>query len=945
MKYPITILVLGLLARPLAAQEVFGTIRGAAAPGTPVTLENTSFATTADASGRYEIRLVPAGEYRLCAASSCTAVHVRAGNVALAGLAIGGDDLRRTSTDDPRQALVRSAGVAMRSGAIGIVNDVGLSIRGGEAGHEAAYVDGAPVRFQTLGTHRLVPGANGLDEIAVTTGMAGATVRDVANGVVGYTTRIAPSSRVAGLRFESDEPFGTLGVGYNRLSAELGGSLPALRRLATFFSASLQGQRYGYRGIGAGDEPVYRIDGIDTIVQRSASGPGPVDTIPLFARESGLRPQYDWTSRRVLQGRALYTFGAGASLSITGLTNDFEQRSDPVQNLMAPSLYEGMRSWSRLLAVNWGQPLGRTLALEVNASLSGDHEISGPLTAASEMATRDPAFGFASHTLEFRGPDSFAINQQVIVRMRNGASPTVPYQNRFDLSNTHPTRANPYGVSGRWTASGLDAHLHLADETRKSARALLHWRPRAAHDVSLGFDADQADITLYDANLLQQVGLDAFIESPGRTGFFAADHFTWGSITVDAGLRYDIFAPGGQFPKVPGRIYTSPAGWNPDTVATDTAYTNSVARIFTPGRSQGILSPELRLTHDITPRSEVRVSVSRRARAPEYADLFAGTSADLAVSFPSDPRGSDVDIASTTTVEAGLRHVFSDHVRVDVSGYGLNAATYGQHFTQIFDPFRNEVENISILTKIPSRDGLGADLRVGVRSGGIGATAAYSFLSLSPPGGQEKIASHVIHALVDVRLPLAIDARVTGRFANGAAYTSLANAGAGIIAPYEDPFFALNASIRKRLPWTKTVDLRLSREFAVGTRSLSVFADARNVLNFRNLFALFAETGSARNDAFQSTWISPQLAILAGEAPAGAQAGGGTIDLTKPCSAWNNVTNCVSLQRVEQRFGNGDGMFTTAEQTAAFTAEYESYFGPSRFAEPGRTIRIGVEIR
>jgi hypothetical protein len=52
----------------------------------------------------------------------------------------------------------------------------------------------------------------------------------------------------------------------------------------------------------------------------------------------------------------------------------------------------------------------------------------------------------------------------------------------------------------------------------------------------------------------------------------------------------------------------------------------------------------------------------------------------------------------------------------------------------------------------------------------------------------------------------------------------------------------------------------------------------------------------------------------------------------------------VALQRVEQRFGNGDGLYTLTEQTSAFNAYYDSFFGPWRFHGPGRTARIGIQL-
>src|SRR2546426_4888372 len=52
-----------------------------------------------------------------------------------------------------------------------------------------SYVDGAPVRFQLLGTQALSLGTLGIDAVAVTTGVPDATVADArGGGVISYVT-------------------------------------------------------------------------------------------------------------------------------------------------------------------------------------------------------------------------------------------------------------------------------------------------------------------------------------------------------------------------------------------------------------------------------------------------------------------------------------------------------------------------------------------------------------------------------------------------------------------------------------------------------------------------------------------------------------------------------------------------------------------------------------
>jgi hypothetical protein len=82
---------------------------------------------------------------------------------------------------------------------------------------------------------------------------------------------------------------------------------------------------------------------------------------------------------------------------------------------------------------------------------------------------------------------------------------------------------------------------------------------------------------------------------------------------------------------------------------------------------------------------------------------------------------------------------------------------------------------------------------------------------------------------------------------------------------------------------------------------------------------------------------------------------GSTLDLTFAgqgaggCGSWIAATgdpaapNCVALVRAEQRWGNGDGIFTTDEQALVADAEYAAFSVHGLFSEP-RRIRLGIEI-
>lgn len=104
-------------------------------------------------------------------------------------------------------------------------------------------------------------------------------------------------------------------------------------------------------------------------------------------------------------------------------------------------------------------------------------------------------------------------------------------------------------------------------------------------------------------------------------------------------------------------------------------------------------------------------------------------------------------------------------------------------------------------------------------------------------------------------------------------------------------------------------------------------------------------TTSTRDESYAE---SVDTNSFAGEAEANGVYDGstGSIDLTfggavdRPASP-----NCVALIRAEQRFGNGDGIFTVAEQKNASRAQYLLSRGLAALTDLPRRIRIGIELK
>ncbi|MBE0591784.1 MAG: TonB-dependent receptor [Gemmatimonadales bacterium] len=167
-------------------------------------------------------------------------------------------------------------------------------------------------------------------------------------------------------------------------------------------------------------------------------------------------------------------------------------------------------------------------------------------------------------------------------------------------------------------------------------------------------------------------------------------------------------------------------------------------------------------------------------------------------------------------------------------------------------------------------------------------------------------------------------------------------------------------------PWERYLDLRVTKGFRFGPTDWIAYADVRNLFNFTNKPTVFSETGDVVNERYleigfldpllltmeqdaiaSGAWITIQKTDEGGANPRSV----GAMDLTSiasTCPGWaggGGTTACVMLQRTEQRFGNGDGIYDVEEQTAAVRAYYDLNNAPQTFYGTGRLIRLGLQLQ
>jgi outer membrane receptor protein involved in Fe transport len=726
----------------------------------------------------------------------------------------------------------------------------------------------------------------------------------------------------------------------------------------------------------------------------------------------GRRLPYDWNSSLASQAKLQYTYGSGSQVSLTGLYSQTQNRN--WNGGFAYQRSSGTRNWSNAVTLNWTQQVARSaeraLAFDVNLSYQNDYSINGAFTRDYEVSNRDPFGGFGLSPMKFivdfdhfsdadpadplsvRSLKSQADWDLLVNNIRTNQGTRVPYLDRDDLRNAQPYRMNPWALATGFSNSGLDVNSILYQEHRYIGRANVDWQADRFNRFKFGGDAQVTRMNYFNSGILRQTFMEAETENPVRYGAYAQDRLDLGDVVVELGIRWDYFDTRAYLPVVPGRIFTNPNFDPADPL-------NPADSVFARVQSHTAWSPRVRVSFPVTDKTGFRLSYSHQVQMPGMRDMLQGFNNDLSFTNTNDIFGRDVTWGKTILFEFGIRHAFSQDLVLDLSAYNKDKVSdLSTRIQPFFDPLQQRIQNINVLTNLDFGNVRGVDVNIIRRIGDFfNGTLSYTFQVAkntgSDPFSYINTTSRQISGVTGERVdpPQAIlptndnrthniagslsfnfpgdfaqgtwygsilkngGAFLRFRFVSGLPYTRLVNAGNGQTAPFVA--FGLSGQQAEpinssTMPWTKQLDLRLTKGVVFHGTEWTLFADIRNLLNLTTITSLFAETGDVVNPLHREHTVDPEVARLEGEAASfltTITSGGETISaimLPTDCNDWGNgPVNCVLLKRAEARYGNGDGVYDENEYRAAFNAEYDTFNNPSfRYADP-RSIRLGFELR
>jgi hypothetical protein len=568
-----------------------------------------------------------------------------------------------------------------------------------------------------------------------------------------------------------------------------------------------------------------------------------------------------------------------------------------------------------------------------------------------------------------------------------------PYElESVDQYRTFDTfRDGPYASTGFIESGGPLGFLSLFEEKRTTLSGSATWKVTRNSDFTLGGEYVKYAIASYDHALASQAFSSVYLEDPRRGAFFAEDRFDYGSLIVVAGVRYDFFNAGGSRPWVLDTMATlsggapNPAFGEYHPFPRITSYTDADGRftlngqpvpliVFRADERHSAWSPTFRAQLAASDATMLRAGVSGTAQMPDLGLSFQAINTDLAITNTSQIFGSDLGFQRSWTAEVGAVHSFSTLLSGDVSVYRRSST--GVPIVQLSsqrDPTRQNTEiDIRQLRGDGEESARGLETRVAWTGSSLRGSLAWSWqrvrlqwvpASVFTPEAVDVPAAwerpHTLTATLAYAAPegggrgLLRDASLLLAFraASGTPYVRCDGLGfsdeacAGLIAVGAE---------RARLPSFRQLDLRFAKRF--GSRSsASIFVDARNLLGRRNARRVYSATGTTTNELAIERARSQAASSWLDEAAENGVLAGSSIDLTFAgqgaggCANWVMANgspaapDCIALVRVEQRWGNGDGIFTAEEQTIVADAQYAAFIAHGFYLAP-RRIRLGIEV-
>ena len=429
---------------------------------------------------------------------------------------------------------------------------------------------------------------------------------------------------------------------------------------------------------------------------------------------------------------------------------------------------------------------------------------------------------------------------------------------------------------------------------------------------------------------------------------------------------------------------------------------------FIEGSTKSEFSPRLGASFPVTPTSTFRLSYGRFVQTPAFftttsfasgiantasqtVGFLQNTNSDLVNQNTNATWGRDVDMPSTRTFEFGYRQLIGQSLVLDISAFNKKQrSALAARKLPFEDPNREGATVfLNVVTNADFTESNGFEAKLDKAFGNLSVNSlAYSFIDARGTGsdpftytglilrgvsnlalltGQPENPPEVLLPLEQSRkhnfsltssLAFPVDymqGSTMGsilsdfgvfailRLRSGLPFTKLINTGRGQVGP---PSFAglegrPQSSISNlETGWTTSFDLRFTKGFQIGRGwNLQAFVDWRNPFDITTNTQVFLETGNTVNEQYREAQLLTALSDTRLDGDALIR------DFDIAVESPETDFNKYMLMRAEERWGDGDGIFTVEEQETAFSQGYENGFGQNvRFERSDQLFRLGLRI-
>jgi len=812
----------------LITGRVVDALNGTPISGAVVTVDGTGRGAATDAQGRYAVRDVEPGVYRVTVRAvtfrpvSRDSVQVGFGRTVVLDFELAAEAVElpgvavEASPDpllDPRkpQAIqyitsqdLRTLPITTLQQAVEIqAGVVGGSFRGGRVGQEALVIDGLGFKNQldaSSGQFGVRIPTAAIEEASVVTNGFSALYGQALSGIVMADTKDGGDRLAGGVAYETDRPLPNgSDVGLDRLSLSLGGPVVGAVR---FFVAAQADARVD-------DDPV--------------NAPAPSDPLDARGAAPWLLPHASGEHYDAL-AKLTVPLGSQQVLRLLGVaSNQQRQLFDPVMKY-TPEAGSAERLRGRLLMLHLRHATAPTARTTVVADLRAGYFEKDAIRARL-LEPPDPAFGGFTFSGWAYAGEAIATARDTVAAMQ----PIPGYPEPVLADNT------PYGVPAFFATASPRGELLWNRFREGRVRADVLIGPGPYTDVRLGGEYVGQRVETFSRLEAYRAVEDSMppptaaqFQPFQASGYVELQHRT-GDISVTVGLRADAFngraelEQGLSKTKValgPRFAFTSSLGaatvvasWGrfaqpPDFQYLVDAAFDDTLRTGRFRRGNPSLGFETSTQYELQVRVRPADLVGLRVGA--YVKRLDGLVASVPLGFdPDSAIFASGDFGDVRGIEASVEREFDGVIGARVS-YVLQDATATA--TNARDLFR----------------------RLQVTS--IGDTVYPANVQF--PLDYDR--RHSVIAVVRAQAPRGLGSILGGTFAStvirwgsGLPYTRTNAAG--------DSLVGLPNSYR--LPSEFTVDALLRRDFPIGGTRLGLYIDVRNLTNRRNVIAVRRDTG------------------------------------------------------------------------------------------------------